>query len=144
MRTLITFAALVGFVVGLVSVVRPVRRMRIATRKQGALVLLVSLVVAVIAVPRTDSDPSEDPGQSLAETSAATTTASLPDLATTTNATTTTIPPIPTYSIVEEDDVWYADVTRYSLRGLLGRGATVVDMENVTANIVETYRERQP
>ena len=118
--------------------------MRIATRKQGALVLLVSLVVAVIAVPRTDSDPSEDPGQSLAETSAATTTASLPDLATTTNPTAATMPSVLTYSIVEEDDVSYADVTRYSLRVLLERGATVEDMENVTADIVETYRDRQP
>ena len=48
MGTLLILAGLVGLIVGVVSLVRPIQRLRIATRKQASLVTAASFVIVMI------------------------------------------------------------------------------------------------
>jgi micrococcal nuclease len=73
MGTLLILAGLVGLIVGVVSLVRPIQRLRIATRKQAGLVTAASFVIVMIGGALSPADAGN---QSAAPTSSFDTSAS--------------------------------------------------------------------
>jgi hypothetical protein len=92
---ILTLASLAAALIGLVSVVVPLRFLRIEDRKTGGLVLgagLAGLVVASLFAPPAESPPGDAGGLAVADLGS-TTTASELSTTSTTAASTTTLPP---------------------------------------------------
>ncbi len=100
MESLLVLVALGGFVVGLISLVRPIQKLRIRDRRHAAIVLAASFFVMTVGVvispaPTTDASPTTTAETPEATTTQVPTTTLAP---TTTRATTTTRAPSTTLS----------------------------------------------
>ncbi len=106
---------LIGFIVGVVSLFRPIRALRIKNRKQAAVVVGVSFVVLLVggALIPVEEDVTDDGGAiattttTTEDTTTTTTQATTPSTTTTTTVptTTTTLPPILVEGSGHGDDV---------------------------------------
>ena len=76
MGTLLILAGLAGLIVGGISLIRPIQRLRIATRKQAGVVTAASFVIVMIggALSPTDASNQSAPPTSSFDTSASTST----------------------------------------------------------------------
>lgn len=161
--TLILLVALVAFIVGTISLIRPIRWARIQTRKQAAIVIGVSFLAFMIGgafIPTAEDDnaaldsvattsdtadsvdeaPSSDEAQTEATSTTSSPTASDPSTTTEANTTTTVGVSVPRYEIVDEKDISFAGAVRYSLWVTVEEGVTRTGLRQIAAEIAEQYR----
>lgn len=130
MGALIGLLGFVGLIVGLVSLIRPLRFLRINSRKQAGIVIGISfvLLLAGVALTPTEDDDSDvvagDTNTTVVDVDSTTTTA--PDETTTTVATTTTTqPPTTTTTLPPTTTTTLPEV----LAEGEGRGDDVVELD---------------
>jgi hypothetical protein len=155
--SVLIFAGLVGFIVGIVGLFRSIAWARIGNRKQAGIVIGASFVVMMVGGALVPSDEdlaayeSADIATTQAEVASAdsgtaeTTVTDDPSPTSTTVATTTSTeeaaPSVPQYTILDEEDVSFAGAIRISLRVTVEEGADREGLRRVAEEISETYRE---
>jgi hypothetical protein len=161
--SVLIFAGLVGFIVGIVGLFRSIGWARISNRKQAGIVIGVSIVVMMIggALAPSDEDLAASEPVDVATTqpevasadsgTAETTVTDDPSTASASSPTSTTVatttsteeaaPSVPQYTILDEEDVSFAGAIRISLRVTVEEGADREGLRRVAEEISETYRE---
>lgn len=145
---LLGLLGLVGFVIGVISLIVPLRRFGIHTRKRGLMVTVAGFVILMIGAGLTGSDDEGEPDLQAGTGNADPNTATTQESESTSSTDTDTAvdePSGPTvaFEILEVDDLSFGSTTRWSARVLIPEGADASDLRSVAKVIQSDFRDNR-